>query len=60
MGLKAPSRLCAELQIGLLNHYCYNFALGPGDGLEAFEAVYDNEVVSTPSGVPHLTFTRPD
>jgi dihydrofolate reductase len=29
------------------------------DGLEALEADYDVEVVSTPSGVTHLTFTRP-
>ncbi len=28
------------------------------DGLAAFEANYDLEVVSTPSGVTHLTFTR--
>ena len=28
------------------------------DGLEALEADYDVEVVSTPSGVTHLTFTR--
>ena len=28
------------------------------DGLEAFEADYDFEAVSTPSGVTHLTFTR--
>ena len=29
------------------------------DGLEGVEADYDVEVVSTPSGVTHLTFTRP-
>jgi dihydrofolate reductase len=29
------------------------------DGLEAVEADYDIEAVSTPSGVTHLTFTRP-
>jgi dihydrofolate reductase len=29
------------------------------DGLEALEADYDVEAVSTPSGVTHLTFTRP-
>jgi len=29
------------------------------DGLEAIEAGYDVEAVSTPSGVTHLTFTRP-
>ncbi len=28
------------------------------DGLEALEADYDIEAVSTPSGVTHLTFTR--
>ena len=28
------------------------------DGLEALEQHYDVEVVSTPSGVTHLTFTR--
>jgi riboflavin biosynthesis pyrimidine reductase len=28
------------------------------DGLEALEEQYDVEVVSTPSGVTHLTFTR--
>jgi dihydrofolate reductase len=28
------------------------------DGLEALESGYDVEVVSTPSGVTHLTFTR--
>ncbi len=28
------------------------------DGLEALEAAYDIEAVSTPSGVTHLTFTR--
>lgn len=28
------------------------------DGLEAVEADYDIEAVSTPSGVTHLTFTR--
>jgi hypothetical protein len=28
------------------------------DGLEALEADYAIEVVSTPSGVTHLTFTR--
>ena len=30
----------------------------PWDGLEALEADYDIEAVSTPSGVTHLTFTR--
>ncbi|WP_435768822.1 dihydrofolate reductase family protein [Nocardioides sp. SYSU DS0651] len=29
------------------------------DGLEAMEGGYDVEAVSTPSGVTHLTFTRP-
>ncbi|MEV0878492.1 dihydrofolate reductase family protein [Micromonospora echinofusca] len=29
------------------------------DGLEALEAGYDIEAVSTPTGVTHLTFTRP-
>ena len=29
------------------------------DGLEALETGYDVEAVSTPSGVTHLTFTRP-
>jgi hypothetical protein len=28
------------------------------DGLEALEQQYDVEVVSTPTGVTHLTFTR--
>jgi dihydrofolate reductase len=28
------------------------------DGLESLEQQYDVEVVSTPSGVTHLTFTR--
>jgi dihydrofolate reductase len=28
------------------------------DGLEALEDTYDNESVSTPSGVTHLTFTK--
>jgi dihydrofolate reductase len=28
------------------------------DGLEALEAAYDVEAVSSPSGVTHLTFTR--
>ena len=28
------------------------------DGLEGVEAGYDVEVVSSPSGVVHLTFTR--
>jgi dihydrofolate reductase len=28
------------------------------DGLEDFEQGYDVEVVSTPSGVTHLTFSR--
>ena len=29
------------------------------DGLEALEADYNVEAVSTPGGVTHLTFTRP-
>ena len=29
------------------------------DGLEALEDTYDIEAVSSPSGVTHLTFTRP-
>jgi dihydrofolate reductase len=28
------------------------------DGLEALEQQYDGEMVSTPSGVTHITFTR--
>jgi len=28
------------------------------DGLESLEDAYDVEVVSSPSGVTHLTFTR--
>ena len=32
--------------------------VGVWNGLEALEADYDVEAVSTPSGVTHLTFTR--
>ncbi len=56
----------AFLAAGLVDHVHLvqvPIVLGRGvrlwDGLEALEADYDIEAVSTPSGVTHLTFTRP-
>ena len=53
------------LAAGLVDHLhvvVVPIVLGRGvrlwDGLEALEQRYDVEVVTTPSGVTHLTFTR--
>jgi dihydrofolate reductase len=54
------------LAAGLVDHMhlvLVPIVLGRGvriwDGLEALEDAYDIEAVSSPSGVTHLTFTRP-
>jgi dihydrofolate reductase len=53
--------LAAEL-VGYMHLVQVPIVLGRGvrlwDGLEALEAAYDVEAVSSPSGVTHLTFTR--
>jgi dihydrofolate reductase len=60
-----PTMLREFLAAGLVDHLHVvqvPILLGRGvrlwDGLEALEAQYDVESVSTPSGVNHLTFTR--
>jgi dihydrofolate reductase len=60
-----PTMLRDFLAAGLVDHLHVvqvPILLGRGvrlwDGLEAMEGQYDVEVVSTPSGVTHLTFTR--
>jgi dihydrofolate reductase len=60
-----PTMLREFLAAGLVDHLHVvqvPILLGRGvrlwDGLEALEEQYDVEVVSTPSGVTHLTFTR--
>lgn len=60
-----PSTLRAFLAAGLVDHLHVvqvPVVLGRGvrlwDGLEDLEQGYDVEVVSTPRGVTHLTFTR--
>ena len=60
-----PTMLRDFLAAGLVDHLHVvqvPILLGRGvrlwDGLEALEALYDVEAVSTPSGVTHLTFTR--
>ena len=60
-----PTILREFLATGLVDHLHVvqvPIVLGRGvrlwDGLEALERQYDVEVVSTPSGVTHLTFTR--
>lgn len=60
-----PTTASAFLAAGLVDHLHVvqvPILLGRGvrlwDGLEALEKHYDVEVVSTPSGVTHLTFTR--
>lgn len=60
-----PTMLREFLAAGLVDHLHVvqvPILLGRGvrlwDGLEALEAQYDVEAVSTPSGVTHLTFTR--
>ena len=60
-----PSMLRDFLAAGLVDHLhlvVVPIVLGRGvrlwDGLEALEDHYDVEVVASPSGVTHLTFTR--
>jgi dihydrofolate reductase len=60
-----PTMLREFLAAGLVDHLHVvqvPILLGRGvrlwDGLEALEQQYHVEVVSTPSGVTHLTFTR--
>ena len=57
----AARRVAADL-IDVLHVVQVPILLGRGvrlwDGLEALEQQYDVEVVSTPRGVIHLTFTR--
>ncbi len=60
-----PTMMRSFLAAGLVDHLhivVVPIVLGRGvrlwDGLEALEQGYDVEVVSTPSGVTHLTFTR--
>jgi dihydrofolate reductase len=60
-----PTVLRDFLAAGLVDHLHLvqvPILLGRGvrlwDGLEALEAAYDTEAVSSPSGVTHLTFTR--
>lgn len=60
-----PSMLRDFLAAGLVDHLhlvIVPMVLGRGvrlwDGLEAVEDQYDVEVVTSPSGVTHLTFTR--
>lgn len=60
-----PSMLRDFLAAGLVDHLhlvIVPIVLGRGvrlwDGLEALEDQYDLEVVTSPSGVTHLTFTR--
>lgn len=60
-----PTMLRDFLAAGLVDHLHVvqvPILLGRGvrlwDGLEAWEQQYDVEVVSSPSGVTHLTFTR--
>ena len=62
---RRPDHARAFLAAGLVDHLhvvVVPIVLGRGvrlwDGLEGFEEQYDVEVVSTPSGVTHLTFTR--
>ena len=60
-----PTMVRQFLGAGLVDHLhvvIVPIVLGRGvrlwDGLEGFEQEYDVEVVSTPSGITHLTFTR--
>jgi dihydrofolate reductase len=60
-----PTMLRAFLAAGLVDHLhvvLVPIVLGRGvrlwDGLEALEQQYEVEVVTTPSGVTHLTFSR--
>ena len=60
-----PTMMRACIAAGLVDHLhvvLVPIVLGRGvrlwDGLEALEQQYDVEVVSTPHGVTHLTFTR--
>lgn len=60
-----PTTMRSFIAAGLVDHLHVvqvPILLGRGvrlwDGLEALEQQYDVEVVSTPSGVTHLTFTR--
>jgi len=60
-----PTVVRSFLAAGLVDHLHVvqvPILLGRGvrlwDGLEGLEADYDVEVVATPSGVTHLTFTR--
>jgi riboflavin biosynthesis pyrimidine reductase len=60
-----PTMLRSFLAAGLVDHLHVvqvPILLGRGvrlwDGLEALQQGYEVEVVSTPSGVTHLTFTR--
>ncbi len=60
-----PTMMRSFLAAGLVDHLHVvqvPILLGRGvrlwDGLEALDQQYDVEVVSTPSGVTHLTFTR--
>jgi dihydrofolate reductase len=60
-----PTTVREFLAAGLVDHLhvvVVPIVLGRGvrlwDGLEGFDQDYDVEVVSTPGGVTHLTFTR--
>jgi dihydrofolate reductase len=60
-----PTMMRSFIAAGLVDHLHVvqvPILLGRGvrlwDGLEGLEQQYDVEVVSTPSGVTHLTFTR--
>lgn len=60
-----PTMVRDFIAAGLIDHLHVvqvPIVLGRGvrlwDGLEGFEAAYDVETVSSPSGVTHLTFTR--
>lgn len=60
-----PTMMRQFLGAGLVDHLhvvIVPIVLGRGvrlwDGLEGFEQEYDIEVVSTPSGITHLTFSR--